>query len=82
VTEHDVRFTGGPFYWRKRRRGTTMLVSDETQEIKVVGLVRPITYNFHSPAEFWRDVEKGAVTARTGTYRRVEMDRFRWIGWD
>ncbi len=80
--EHDVRFSGGPFYWRKRRRGITMQVRDDVHEIKIMGLVRPMKYDFRSAAEFQRDIEKGAVTARTGTYRRVEVDRFRWIGWD
>lgn len=77
----QVRFTGGPFYWRKRRRGTLLNVSPETDEIQVVGLVRPMKYSFRSIEEFETDAAKGAVTFRIGVYRRVEPDRFRWVGW-
>lgn len=77
----QVRFTGGPFYWRKRRRGTLLDVGDDVQELIVPGLVRPMKYQFRNLAEFEADAKKGAVTFREGIYRRVAPDRFRWVGW-
>lgn len=68
-------------YWRRGRRGTTMNVRDETQEIIVPGLLRPMKYQFRSIKEFEADVARGALTYRDGVYRRVSPDRFRWMGW-
>lgn len=77
----QVRFTGGPFYWRKRKRGILIDLPDETQEFHVVGLSRRPKREFRNTKEFYADIERGPVTARTGVYKRVASDRFRWVGW-
>lgn len=81
-TEHDVRFTGGPFYWRKGRRGTTIRMLDSTQSLKVIGKVRGIRQSFQSAKEVIEYVETHRGEYSTGTYERVAPDRMVWKGWD
>lgn len=67
----EVRFTGGPLYWR-RSTGPAyrLLVANHVDEIELPGLVR-------AP----RRATERRPTYRIGWYRRVEPDRFRWMGW-
>lgn len=81
--EHDVRFTGGPFSWRKGRRGTTIRMQDSTRYLKVIGKVLGLKGSFRSPDEFlgyMRDNPEASYSE--GTYERVAPDRFIWRGWD
>ena len=81
--EHDVRFTGGPLYWRKHRRGVTIRMRDDTRFLKVIGKVRGVRRSFDSADDFVRYMrENPRATYSEGTYERVAPDRFVWRGWD
>lgn len=83
MNEHDVRFTGGPLYWRKRRRGTTIRMEDSTRYLKVIGKVRGVRRSFGSAEEFLSYMrENPRASYSEGTYERVAPDRFVWKGWD
>jgi hypothetical protein len=78
---HRVRFTGGPLYWRKRRRGILIDIADHVDELHVPGLTRRPKREFRGIKDFEADMARGPVMVRTGVYKRVAPDRFRWIGW-
>jgi hypothetical protein len=78
-----VRFTGGPLYWRRGRgKHYRVKMLDSTQVLQVLGTVRPMKRQFRNVDELTEYLKNHGNEFRTGTYRRVEPDRFRWEGWD
>lgn len=79
----QVRFSGGPLYWRRRYgKDFRMTVDDTTQKIEVPGRLRGVADPSYMSADAAMDyLTTHRAEYSVGVYERVAPDRFRWAGW-